>query len=77
MAQIAFIGIGKMGMPMSARLLQAGHAVHVFNRSRAPMDALAKQGAQPASSAAEAAQRAEVILTALPTPETVEQVFDE
>lgn len=77
MAQIAFIGLGKMGMPMSARLLQAGHAVHVFNRSRGSMDALAKQGAQPASSAAEAAQRADVILTALPTQETVAQVFEE
>jgi 3-hydroxyisobutyrate dehydrogenase-like beta-hydroxyacid dehydrogenase len=77
MAQIAFIGLGKMGMPMSARLLQAGHAVHVFNRSRGPMDALAKQGAQPAASAGEAAQRADVILAALPTQETVEQVFDE
>ncbi len=77
MAQIGFIGLGKMGMPMAARLLQAGHAVHVFNRSRGAMDALAKQGAQPAASAADAAQRAEVILTALPTQETVEQVFEE
>jgi 3-hydroxyisobutyrate dehydrogenase-like beta-hydroxyacid dehydrogenase len=77
MAQIAFIGLGKMGAPMAARLLQAGHAVHVFNRSRGAMDALAKQGAQPAASAADAARRAEVILTALPTQETVEQVFEE
>lgn len=77
MAQIAFIGLGKMGRPMSARLLQAGHAVHVFNRSRGAMEDLAKGGAQPASSAAEAAGRAQFVFTALPTQETVEQVFEE
>src|SRR2546427_1223792 len=77
MAQVAFIGLGKMGLPMAARLLQAGHRVHAFNRSRAPVDALVKQGAEPAGSAAEAAARAEFVLTALPTPESVELVYDE
>jgi len=77
MAQIAFIGLGKMGTPMTGRLLQAGHAVHVFNRSRGAADALAKQGAQPAGSAAEAAGKADFILTALPTQETVEKVYEE
>src|SRR3954468_10070946 len=75
MANVAFIGLGKMGSPMAARLLQAGHKVHVFNRSRPPMDALAKQGAQPAGSAAEAAANGEVGLTALPTVQTVEEVY--
>ena len=62
---------------MTGRLLQAGHAVHVFNRSRGAVDALAKQGARPAGSAAEAAAKADFILTALPTQETVEQVYQE
>src|ERR1700694_2123956 len=77
MAQIAFIGLGKMGTPMAGRLLQAGHTLHVFTRSRGPVDALAKQGALPAGSATEAAARAEIILTALPTQETVEQVYEQ
>jgi 3-hydroxyisobutyrate dehydrogenase-like beta-hydroxyacid dehydrogenase len=77
MAQVAFIGLGKMGLPMAARLLQAGHRVHAFNRSRAPVDALVKQGAQAAGSAAEAASRAEFVLTALPTPESVERVYQD
>ena len=75
MADIAFIGLGKMGTPMAGRLLQAGHSVHVFSRSRAPVDALAKQGAQPAASSAEAAARADFVLTALPTQDAVEQVY--
>jgi 3-hydroxyisobutyrate dehydrogenase len=75
MANVAFIGLGKMGAPMAARLLQAGHRVYAFNRSRPAVDALAKQGAQPAASAAEAAANGEVVLTALPTPQTVEEVY--
>src|SRR5690242_213361 len=75
--QVGFVGLGKMGQPMTRRLLAAGHTVHVFNRSQPAIDALAKDGATPASSAAEVAQRAEVIMTALPTPESVETVFDE
>ena len=33
--RIGFIGIGQMGAGMAARLLQAGHEVVVYNRSRA------------------------------------------
>jgi 3-hydroxyisobutyrate dehydrogenase/2-hydroxy-3-oxopropionate reductase len=51
--------------------------VHVFNRSRPKVEELAARGARPASSAAQVAERAEVVLTALPTPETVEQVYAE
>src|SRR6266571_3653797 len=38
--QAGFIGLGKMGRPMTQRLLAAGHTVHVFNRSRGAVDAL-------------------------------------
>lgn len=75
MANVAFIGLGKMGSPMAARLLQAGHKVYAFNRSRPAVEALAKQGAQPAASAAEAAANGELVLTALPTMQAVEEVY--
>ena len=77
MANVAFIGLGKMGFPMALRLLQAGHRVYAFNRSRGPVDALAKQGAEPAGSAAEAAACAQFVLTALPTTEAVDQVYEQ
>jgi len=32
---IAFIGLGNMGSAMAANLLNAGHTLTVFNRSRA------------------------------------------
>ncbi|HEY2593878.1 MAG TPA: NAD(P)-dependent oxidoreductase [Chloroflexota bacterium] len=75
--QLGFVGLGKMGRPMTQRLLAAGHTVHVFNRSQAAIDALAAEGATPAASAGEVAQRAEIVMTALPTPESVELVFGE
>jgi 3-hydroxyisobutyrate dehydrogenase-like beta-hydroxyacid dehydrogenase len=75
--QVGFIGLGKMGRPMTQRLLAAGFAVHVHNRSRGVVDELAKEGAKSANSAREVAERADVIVTALPTPESVEAVYAE
>jgi 3-hydroxyisobutyrate dehydrogenase-like beta-hydroxyacid dehydrogenase len=75
--EVGFVGLGKMGRPMTQRLLAAGHTVHVFNRSKPAIDALAAEGAKPAGSATEVAQRAEIIMTALPTPDSVEAVFTE
>lgn len=74
---VGFIGTGKMGRPMAERLLAAGHTVHVFNRSRPPLEALAAQGAVPADSARAVAERAEIVMTALPTPDSVESVYTE
>ena len=70
--RIGFVGLGKMGRPMTERLLAAGFTVHVFNRSRPAVDALAARGAKPAASAREVAERSDVVLTALPTPDSVE-----
>src|SRR5947207_6255592 len=74
---VGFIGIGKMGKPMATRLLQAGFTVHAHNRSRASVEALAALGAQPAASATEITERSEIVLTALPTPASVEAVYGE
>ncbi|HKH81572.1 MAG TPA: NAD(P)-dependent oxidoreductase [Methylovirgula sp.] len=42
---IGFIGLGAMGSGMAAELIEAGHKVHVWNRSRGPAEKLAKEGA--------------------------------
>lgn len=75
--QAGFIGLGKMGQPMVRRLLGAGLTVHVHNRSRGAVDALAKDGAQACDSATQVAERADVVMTALPTPDSVEAVYTE
>ena len=43
--RIGWIGVGRMGSPMAERLLKAGHAVHVWNRTRAKAEPLAAKGA--------------------------------
>lgn len=63
--QIAFLGLGRMGKPMAARLLQAGFAVTVYNRTPAPADELARQGAGQAQSPAEAAKDAAIAISML------------
>src|SRR5437764_182365 len=75
--QAGFIGLGKMGRPMTQRLLAAGYTVHVFNRSRGAVDALVAEGATATESAAQVAQQADVVMTALPTPDSVQAVFTE
>lgn len=45
MTTIAFLGLGRMGSAMAARLLAAGHRVHVYNRTRSRAEVLANQGA--------------------------------
>jgi 3-hydroxyisobutyrate dehydrogenase-like beta-hydroxyacid dehydrogenase len=51
---IGFIGLGTMGSHVAENLVKAGNTVRVWNRSRASVDALARIGAQPVSTAREA-----------------------
>ncbi len=44
--RIGWIGLGRMGYPMAERLVKRGHAVHVWNRTRAKADPLAAKGAK-------------------------------
>ena len=72
---VGFIGLGIMGKPMARHLLKAGYPLVVHNRSRAAVDELSKQGAQPAASSQEVAARSEVIITMLPDSPDVELVY--
>jgi 3-hydroxyisobutyrate dehydrogenase len=63
MAQIAFIGLGRMGHGMAGRYLENGFTVAVWNRSKAKADDLVARGARWAHSPADAADGADAILT--------------
>ncbi len=69
-----FVGVGRMGALMCARLLNAGHRVYVFDASRDAMEAVQQSGAQPLGSAAEVADNAEVVFVSVPTPDVVREV---
>jgi len=48
--KLGFVGLGKMGANMVERLLNHGHEVVVYNRSRGAVDKLAEKGALPSDS---------------------------
>ncbi|MGA8207242.1 MAG: NAD(P)-dependent oxidoreductase [Candidatus Dormiibacterota bacterium] len=76
--KIGVVGIGKMGRPIAERLLFADHQVSIFNRSdTARVRALQERGADVRSSPSEVVANAEVVLTALPTEESVRSVYTE
>ena len=70
--QLGFVGLGPMGVAMARRLLDAGHAVSVFNRTAARAAPLVERGARLAASPAEAAQGAEFVFSMLADDDAVE-----
>lgn len=76
--RIGVVGIGKMGTPIAGRLLAAGNDVSIYSRSRsARVDSLVERSAVLRASPAELATQVEVILTALPTEDSVRDVYAE
>ena len=74
MTTIAFIGLGIMGEPMASHLVDAGHDVIGYNRSRAAVDRLVEHGGRGADSIAEAVAEADVVITMVPDSPDVEDV---
>lgn len=62
---IGWIGLGKMGLPMSGRLAQAGHDVAGYDRSQAQIAAASANGVVPAATLAAAAGR-DVVISSIP-----------
>jgi 3-hydroxyisobutyrate dehydrogenase-like beta-hydroxyacid dehydrogenase len=75
--KIAVLGIGFMGFPMARRLCEAGHAVHVWNRTREKADRVAAFGATVYDLAASAAAHADIVICVLDSGAVVEQVLFE
>ncbi|MFT9488260.1 NAD(P)-dependent oxidoreductase [Tepidibacillus infernus] len=73
--KVGFIGIGTMGFPMTKNLLKANFEVWVFNRSKESVKKVVELGAKEASSVKELVQQVDVVLTALPMPDTIEYVY--
>jgi len=61
--RIAVVGLGRMGKPIAARLLDAGHEVTVFNRTPGRAEELAAKGATVAASAPEVWRTADACVT--------------
>jgi 3-hydroxyisobutyrate dehydrogenase len=72
---VGFIGLGLMGKPMAPNILRAGFPLTVYNRSQGKVAELAAEGAQAAKSPAEVGRGCEFVVSCLPMPADVEQVY--
>jgi 3-hydroxyisobutyrate dehydrogenase-like beta-hydroxyacid dehydrogenase len=73
--KIGFIGLGSMGAPMAANLLQSGFELTVHNRTRSKEDPLARAGARRAPDAGTAAAEAEIVITMVTADPDVKDVL--
>jgi 3-hydroxyisobutyrate dehydrogenase len=74
--RVGWVGAGRMGHALAARLLAAGHDVAVYNRTRSKAESLVEAGATVVDSPAELADR-DVVFTILAGPDDFQQVVGE
>lgn len=68
---VGFVGLGRMGGNLAARVLAAGHALVVFDTADAAVKPLTDAGAIRASSPSDAGATADIVLVSVPTPDIV------
>jgi len=73
--KIAFIGLGNMGGGMAANLVKAGHDVRAFDLSEEALDAAGEAGCQTFTSAREAVEGVEAVVSMLPNGSIVKSVY--
>ena len=74
MANIGFVGLGHMGLPMAINLVKAGHQVIGFDLQASAMDALYHAGGKMADTLQTAARDQDILITMLQTGQQVEHV---
>jgi 3-hydroxyisobutyrate dehydrogenase-like beta-hydroxyacid dehydrogenase len=75
-AELGYVGLGVMGSAIARRLLGAGHAVTVWNRTRAKAQPLLDEGARWADSPREVAGRSEIVFTMVTNTDAVKAVAE-
>ncbi len=73
-ATVGFVGIGKMGTPMSRNLRRGDFAVVAYDTRPDALESVRPDGVQPAKSLADLAGRADVVITMLPDSNVVDGV---
>jgi len=73
MDRVGVIGLGKMGLPIARNLMERGFGVIGYRRSGSLE--LAREGGTTATSAAEVADSADVIISIVPTADDVEEII--
>ena len=73
--KIGFIGIGVMGESMALHLMEKGHSLTVYNRTKSKADRLLAEGAAWAESAGACAKDQDAVITIVGFPKDVEEVY--
>jgi 3-hydroxyisobutyrate dehydrogenase-like beta-hydroxyacid dehydrogenase len=72
--RIGWIGLGKMGIPMSKNLVKKGYSVTVYNRTKEKTKELAAEGAKVADSPKALAGDSDVIISMISDDPVLEEV---
>jgi 3-hydroxyisobutyrate dehydrogenase len=72
--KIGWIGLGKMGVPMSQNLIKKGYTVSVYNRTKDKTKALADAGAKVADSPKAVASGADVVISMISDDPVLEAI---
>src|SRR5262245_50196491 len=76
MANLGFIGLGVMGGQMVSRLMEKGHTVTGFNRTRSKADWLIERGMRWADSPRAVAAAADVTMSMVTNSAALEQIYE-
>ncbi len=71
---IAVLGMGRMGQALAGRLVDAGHAVRIWNRTPGRAPDLVEAGAREAATVGEAVTGAALVLSSLSDDDAVREV---
>ena len=74
--KLGFLGLGKMGLPMAQRLLDAGFSLTVWNRTVEKADRLAGSVAEVAENPAGVAAAADIVLSVLRGDDAAHEVYN-
>jgi 3-hydroxyisobutyrate dehydrogenase-like beta-hydroxyacid dehydrogenase len=75
--KVGFIGLGRMGQAMAARILSGGHELVVYNRTREKCADVEKAGAKVANSMAEACKGREAVISMVTDDKALAEVVKE
>src|SRR3954468_1491381 len=73
--RVAFLGLGRMGVAMARHVVDAGHELHVWNRTPGKADELVAAGAVEAKTVADAVTDADAVVLMLFGPDSVREVL--
>src|SRR5580698_1780813 len=74
---VGFIGLGLLGMPMAANLVDAGVALRVYNRTPSKADPLVARGAVRAATPADAIEPGGIVVSCVWDSESVAELVNE